>query len=127
MRPIASTPVASMQNIAAPDSASELIWVKCQSVAEQSTAEYWHIGATVMRLASFRSRTWIGEKSVLMLISGRERRSRPICSQPWEAPQPALAATLLLRFDAGGLDELDIGGDFARDQFIHLLRIERHR
>ena len=33
MRPIASTAVASMQNIAAPDSASELIWVKCQSLA----------------------------------------------------------------------------------------------
>src|SRR5690349_16410283 len=71
MRPIASTPVASMQNIAAPDSASELMWVKCQSVAEPSTAEYWHIGATMMRLLSFRSRRWIGEKSVLMLMSGR--------------------------------------------------------
>src|SRR5262245_1973135 len=72
MRPIASTPVASMQNIAAPESASELMWVKCQSVAEPSTAEYWHIGATMMRLANFRSRSWIGEKSVLMQISGRK-------------------------------------------------------
>src|ERR1043165_1328622 len=66
MRPIASTWVASMQNIAAPDSASELMWVKCQSVAEPSKAEYWHIGATMMRLASFRSRNWIGEKRLLI-------------------------------------------------------------
>ena len=66
MRPMASTPVASMQNIAAPDSASELIWVKCQSVAEPSTAEYWHIGATMMRLGNFRPRNWIGENRLLM-------------------------------------------------------------
>src|SRR5215468_3391039 len=71
MRPMASTWVASMQNIAAPDSASELIWVKCQSLASPSSDEYWHIGETMMRLASFRSRNWIGEKSVLMRISGK--------------------------------------------------------
>ena len=61
MRPFASTPVASMQKMPAPDSASELICVKCQSLASPSTEEYWHIGATMMRLASFRSRSWIGE------------------------------------------------------------------
>ena len=66
MRPMASTWVASMQNIAAPDSASELMWVKCQSVAEPSSAEYWHIGETMMRFASFRPRNSIGENSVLM-------------------------------------------------------------
>ena len=66
MRPIASTWVASKQNIAAPDSASELTWVKCQSLASPSMAEYWHIGATMMRLASFRPRNWIGENKTLM-------------------------------------------------------------
>src|ERR1700752_2891992 len=102
MRPIASTPVASMQNIAAPESASELMWVKCQSVAEPSTAEYWHIGATMMRLASFRSRSWIGEKSVLIRDFRKEgRRSCPLCSEPPDAPQPAAPATLPLRFDVG--------------------------
>ena len=55
MRPIASTAVASMQKIAAPDSASELMWVKCQSLASPSTDEYWHIGATMMRLASVKA------------------------------------------------------------------------
>ena len=66
MRPIASTWVASMQNIAAPDSASVLIWVKCQSLASPFSAEYWHIGATMMRLASARSRNLIGENRALM-------------------------------------------------------------
>ena len=66
MRPMASTWVASMQNIAAPDSASELIWVKCQSLASPFSDEYWHIGETMMRLASFRSRNWIGENRLLM-------------------------------------------------------------
>ena len=66
MRPIASTWVASMQNIAAPDSASVLICVKCQSFASPSTAEYWHIGATMMRLGSFRPRSSIGENRALM-------------------------------------------------------------
>src|SRR5689334_16160146 len=76
MRPIASTWVASMQNIAAPDNASELMWVKCQSLASPSTDEYWHIGETMMRLGNFRSRNWIGEKSVLMRISGRGEEAR---------------------------------------------------
>src|ERR1700751_1406793 len=74
MRPIASTCVASMQNIAAPDSARLLMWVKCQSVAEPSTDEYWHIGDTMMRFARLRPRKEIGVKSVLMgMIRGKER------------------------------------------------------
>src|SRR5919206_2705046 len=109
MRPIASTPVASMQNIAAPDSANELMWVKCQSVAEPSTAEYWHIGATTMRLGNFRSRNWIGEKSVLMRGFPAGGRSWPFCSDPFRPPQPTGAATLPLRFDARGLDQLETG------------------
>ena len=72
MRPIGSTPVASMQNIEAPDSASELMWVKCQSFAAPSSAEYWHIGATMMRFASFRPRSSIGENSRLMRERSRE-------------------------------------------------------
>src|ERR1700682_879933 len=66
MRPIASTCVASMQNIDAPDSASELMCVKCQSLASPSIAEYWHIGATMMRLGSARPRSFIGENRALM-------------------------------------------------------------
>src|SRR5258708_39563973 len=66
MRPIASTWVGSMQNIAAPDSASVLMCVKCQSLAAPFSAEYWHIGATMMRLGSARPRSFIGENRALM-------------------------------------------------------------
>jgi hypothetical protein len=70
IRPIASTPVASMQNIAAPDNASELIWLKCQSVASPFLAEYWHIGATMMRLGRVRLRSFMGVKRALMTCPG---------------------------------------------------------
>src|SRR3979409_314625 len=66
MRPLASTAVASMQNTPAPDSARELICVKCQSLASPSTEEYWHIGATMMRLGSVRPRSVTGENKALM-------------------------------------------------------------
>src|SRR5260221_14789105 len=66
MRPMASTCVASMQNIEAPDSARLLMWVKCQSVAEPSSAEYWHIGETMMRFDSFRPRNSIRANRALM-------------------------------------------------------------
>ena len=48
--------------------------VKCQSLASPSTDEYWHIGATMMRLGSFRPRSWIGENKVLIggFPDGRE-------------------------------------------------------
>ena len=55
-----------MQNIAAPESASVLMWVKCQSLATPFSAEYWHIGATMMRFGSARPRSWIGENRALM-------------------------------------------------------------
>src|SRR5579872_807769 len=73
IRPMASTWVASMQNIAAPDNESVLMWVKCQSFALPFSAEYWHIGATMMRLGSVSSRRRIGENRALMVtISGAE-------------------------------------------------------
>src|SRR5439155_26718303 len=77
MRPVASTAVASMQKIAAPDSASELMWVKCQSLASPSTEEYWHIGATMMRLASVRPRSLIGVNKALMGGDPDRRESDP--------------------------------------------------
>ena len=93
MRPIASTAVASMQKIAAPDSASELIWVKCQSLATPSTAEYWHIGATMMRFGRARPRSLIGENRTLMGVSGPEENGRFLCSEALPPPQPAGGAT----------------------------------
>src|SRR6266550_112950 len=94
MRPIASTPVASMQNIAAPDSASVLTCVKCQSLASPFTEEYWHIGATMMRLGSSRPRSFIGENRALMgdfraggrnvvFLSNETRRFPQPCLESW--------------------------------------------
>src|SRR5689334_6183440 len=93
-----------MQKTAAPDSASELICVKCQSLASPSTDEYWHIGATMMRLASFRPRNWIGENRVLMGISGNGRirrlaskvASRLPCLNPPPAQPSPYGSCLLL-------------------------------
>jgi hypothetical protein len=65
MRPSALTPVASIIRSPAPESASWPRCIMCQSLALPSTALYWHIGATAMRLASVRSRSAIGVKSWL--------------------------------------------------------------
>jgi hypothetical protein len=42
------------------------MWVKCQSFALPPSAEYWHIGATMMRFGSARSRRLIGENRALI-------------------------------------------------------------
>ena len=39
----------------------------CQSPITPSCAEYWHIGATLMRLASSRPLILYGEKSALVM------------------------------------------------------------
>ena len=84
MRPIASTSVASMQNIAAPESARLPRWVKCQSLATPSSAEYWHIGDTTMRFFSVRPRRLIGENRALMRgVPEMEGGSWRECSERW--------------------------------------------
>src|SRR4051812_10276846 len=42
-------------------------WMRCQSVMQPSTAEYWHIGAITIRLASLILPTWNGVKSLAMI------------------------------------------------------------
>src|SRR5271167_3277901 len=129
MRPIASTAVASMQNIAAPDKASVLIWVKCQSLASPFSAEYWHIGATMMRLGSARSRSLIGENRALMGISwegiGLARSSIPRLAQlvmPGHDKEDSSrsfereACMCSLRLDAGRLDYLKVFRYLARHE-----------
>src|SRR6267154_4451544 len=83
--------VASLQNIAAPDSASVLICVKCQSLASPFTEEYWHIGATMMRLGSSRPRSFIGENRALMgdFRAGGRNVVAVLSSEPPCFPQPA--------------------------------------
>ena len=60
IRPPALTAVASIVNIPAPDRSICPQWIRCQSVAQPSSAEYWHIGDTTMRLASARPRSAMG-------------------------------------------------------------------
>src|SRR3954467_10657213 len=63
MRPSAVTAVASIVNRPAPDISSWPQWTRCQSVAQPSTAEYWHIGDTTTRLERVSSRKRSGSKS----------------------------------------------------------------
>src|SRR4029077_943129 len=67
MRPRRSTGVASTTTSAAPELASMPRWPRCQSLAEPSSALYWHIGDTTMRFSSSRSASLIGENRVLVM------------------------------------------------------------
>src|SRR5215210_6961122 len=58
-----------MVSSAAPDSASWPKWMTCQSVMHPSWAEYWHIGAITMRLASSRAPNRRGVKSFARVIA----------------------------------------------------------
>ena len=60
MRPRASTAAASVITRPAPPTARLPWWTRCQSVANPSTEEYWHIGETAMRLRKVTSRTVSG-------------------------------------------------------------------
>src|SRR5262245_40426595 len=74
MRPSRVTPVASTTTMPGPDSASWPRWIRCQSVIEPSSAEYWHIGDTTMRFGSVTPPSWIGVKSL-----GCGKRDSPVC------------------------------------------------
>ncbi len=74
MRPTADTAVASVSTAAAPPTARLPRCTRCQSVANPSSLEYWHIGDTRMRLRSGTSRNGSGSKRVgtsVLLAVGR--------------------------------------------------------
>ena len=50
---------------------------RCQSVGEPSSAEYWHIGATAMRLGTVMGPTARGEKSAEVMGNPGGRRGGP--------------------------------------------------
>ena len=85
IRPSGATAVASMTNIAAPDCSNWPQWTRCQSAARPSTAEYWHIGETTMRLASARPRSAKG--------SNRATECAPRGGGRWQRGSRAPAAT----------------------------------
>ena len=60
MRPSGSTAVASVKTSAAPPTAREPRWTRCQSSAKPSTLEYWHIGETTIRFFSVMPRSVSG-------------------------------------------------------------------
>jgi hypothetical protein len=49
MRPSGDTAAASATTRAAPPRARPARWAKCQSLIRPSSAEYWHMGETMMR------------------------------------------------------------------------------
>src|SRR6266566_4246358 len=64
----------------------------CQSVARPSTAEYWHIGDTTMRLASVSLRIEKGENRDADMVRSREvfwriaaNSRRALCQKPQAA------------------------------------------
>src|SRR3954453_5635649 len=72
MRPRRSTWVISTNTSPAPEFASMPRCVMCQSPITPSAAEYWHIGATLMRLASSRPLILNGVNRALMGLSGMD-------------------------------------------------------
>src|SRR3984885_11808323 len=134
MRPMASTWVASMQNIPAPDKARLLMWVKCQSFALPPSAEYWHIGATMLRFGSARSRRLIGENRAL--IQRYPSLEKIVYNQLYFTPMTDVECRMRrtgfrkrngLRFNPGGLDHLEILRNLTRHERIHLRRRHRER
>ena len=66
-----------------PTARARLMCVMCQSWPAPSRAEYWHIGATTMRLARVRPRSLMGENNALMRgFPDREGKRSLCCSEP---------------------------------------------
>ncbi|MCC2633832.1 MAG: hypothetical protein K0S48_1718 [Ramlibacter sp.] len=84
MRPSGDTAVASTISKPAPDTARLPRWIMCQSVAEPSSAEYWHIGAMTMRLA--RRRAPMEKGSNRRLMPAGYRKDRLPCARPLSTP-----------------------------------------
>ncbi len=89
IRPSGDTAVASVISNPAPERAKLPRWIRCQSVARPSSAEYWHMGAMMMRFGRSSDPRRIGWNNWLMeTISARCDRSGTI------APPLARAADL---------------------------------
>src|SRR3977135_1114657 len=70
MRPSAVTADASVITSAAPPTARDPRCTRCQSDANPSVLEYWHIGDTTTRWGSVRPRVTNGSKSEVILGVG---------------------------------------------------------
>src|SRR6185312_1775530 len=74
MRPSGVTPVASTVTRPKPPMPKRPRWTRCQSLAKPCRAEYWHIGATAVRLRKVVERRLNGENKADIFFGhlGRE-------------------------------------------------------
>jgi hypothetical protein len=70
MRPSRVTLVFSTTKSPAPEQAKLPRWTRCQSVMLPSSAEYWHIGETTIRLGRVIPPSWIGVKRFAVMGYG---------------------------------------------------------
>src|ERR1035441_4406706 len=86
MRPRASTADASMQTSPAPPTARLPRCTRCQSVANPSSEEYWHMGETAIRLRKAISRMASGAIKFAtggeLIVSVWQRRARLVRNPP---------------------------------------------
>src|SRR4029077_6793286 len=83
MRPRRSTPVASTITRPAPEKPSEArCWI-CQSVADPSSALYWHMGETTIRFGSSMEPSWIGRKRWLGIVTSSRKVAEAADLAPW--------------------------------------------
>src|SRR5436189_1036448 len=70
----------------------------CQSVAQPSTAEYWHIGDTTIRLGSTSLRSLKGENRVLDIVMRRRARALWPPRFAWSTADRVVAIFSFARF-----------------------------
>ena len=90
MRPCAVTAVASTKTSPAPPTARLPRWTRCQSSANPSTEEYWHIGETTMRLRSVTPRIMQGDSRDhvdLRRMDDRKARRGLLLESSFRAPR----------------------------------------
>ena len=89
MRPRGSTAVASAMTSPAPPAARAPRCTRCQSVGTPFSAEYWHIGETMIRLRNVTLRSVSGCKSAATANPAARQSGRTGRGPP--APTPFLS------------------------------------
>src|SRR6266403_1013758 len=98
--------------------------MRCQSFMQPSSAEYWHIGETAMRLGSVTPPSWMGVKS---LGSGNRDSSfrKGLPERPGKRRSAGLVAVQAQRVGGNGNAPAGEAGDIAlldhRQRLLHCL------
>src|SRR5437868_3789423 len=122
MRPRSSTAVASAKTRPKPPIANWPRCTKCQSLANPSVAEYWHIGDTTQRLRNATSRNCKGEKS--REEAAAFSSSRPFCTLEMKLPVHAFVIRMAMR--DGRCRDLEELQHLARRRLPLFGRCKRH-